>query len=276
MFHKKPLLLRFPHGLAKLVTARSLRLKPKLSSGEAARHWAKASRRTFLKKGLPRGAQIIIMNKEKHFDITALKQRAFSTASFSADVSSRKTRPRESCEKHAVGRRKEGEGIKMKKVTAIICCLLLVLACAACGEPEPEEPLDGEGEMAPNPFVDCETAEQAAAIAGFEFNVPEHIKGSGQGMLRASESLQLYEVIYQSGDGEICLRKGLGAEDISGVYLELPEEEDLRIGTKAVTIKGDGESDILTTWTEGDYSYSVYASEGLDRDTLVDLVAGLN
>ena len=175
--------------------------------------------------------------------------------------------------------------MSLKKMLVILLALVLALACAACGEeavPEVEaaaeeatEPeVGGEGSV--NPFVDCATAEEAAAILGFDFSVPEHISGSGQCVLRASESLQMFEAVYPVGDGELRLRKAVGGDDISGVYESFPTEESLRIGSRQVTIKGNDSGDVLSCWTADGYSYSVYASGGMDREDMVDLIASLN
>ena len=59
----------------------------------------------------------------------------------------------------------------MKKLITMILCVLTVCSLAACGS---KSASNGNNEI-PNPFIDCNTLEDAAKIAGFDITVPDAI-----------------------------------------------------------------------------------------------------
>ena len=134
--------------------------------------------------------------------------------------------------------------MKSKKWMALVLCAVLALSLVACGTSgnntqndttddtsndtgstnsgatdtdTSTDTADGSTEIA-NPFVDCETLEEAGELAGFDISVPDEIDGGyTQGTIQAVEN-EMIQVIYTTEAGEeITLRKGTGTEDISGV-----------------------------------------------------------
>ena len=131
-----------------------------------------------------------------------------------------------------------------------------------------------------NPFVDCESLDAAAEIAGFDFTVPETVEGYPDRMIQAIAN-DLIQVFCTTGDMAqsdteyILLRKGVGTEDISGDYNEYASVTEEDVNGRTVTLKGDGEQVYLATWTDGGYSYSVSVSDGAELDTVLALVNAL-
>ena len=131
-----------------------------------------------------------------------------------------------------------------------------------------------------NPFVDCESLDAAAEIAGFAISVPENVEGYPNRAVQAIRN-DLIQVFFATGDMAqsdteyILLRKGVGSEDISGDYNEYTSVTEQEVDGKTVTLKGDGSIIYLATWTDGDYSYSVSFSDGADPDTVLALVNAL-
>lgn len=131
-----------------------------------------------------------------------------------------------------------------------------------------------------NPFVDCDSLDAAAEIAGFELTLPEALDGYPNRTVQAIEN-NLIQVFCADGDMAqsdteyILLRKGVGSEDISGDYNEYTSVTEQDVDGKTVTLKGDGSIIYLATWTDGDYSYSVSFSDGADLDTVLALVNAL-
>ena len=134
---------------------------------------------------------------------------------------------------------------------------------------------DGSTEIA-NPYVDCETLEEAGELAGFDISVPEEIDGGyTQGTIQAVEN-EMIQVIYTTEAGEeITLRKGTGTEDISGDYNEYAEENTLGVDGTSVTARGSDGLVYAATWTDGTYTYSITASAGLESDSVSALVPSI-
>lgn len=203
-----------------------------------------------------------------------------------------------------------------KKVTLMILCTAMMFSMAACGEKQDktigaetagqtvveneekitadgattttaEDIVIGENTQIPNPFIDCDTLADAAALAGFDIIVPDSVEGYEERAITAMEN-DMIQVLYIHGDDEICVRKAEGAEDCSGDYNEYSEEKTVTVGDKEVTLRGSNGKVMVAVWSEGGYSYSigVYAytqhndgvadpesNTGIAEETITALVA---
>ena len=126
-----------------------------------------------------------------------------------------------------------------------------------------------------NPFITCETMNDAAQVAGFSMelpkNLPEWVQSS---TIRAVES-SMIEVVYQGEQEQLTLRKGIGTQDISGDYSVYSETSTKDINGCPVTLKGYSEKVMVATWSSGDYTYAVQAADGLDYETMVSIVSDM-
>lgn len=157
----------------------------------------------------------------------------------------------------------------MKKILMMILGAALVLSLAACGE-------NTEGRVGmPNPYRDCETLEEAAAAAGFDITVPDAIDGYPEKIIRAlvTDDSKMIEVIYEKDEeSEIRIRKAAGSEDISGDYNEYEHSNTVMAGESEVTMKGNGDTVSLATWTKGDYTFSLSDSAGMSEEAFSELI----
>lgn len=203
-----------------------------------------------------------------------------------------------------------------KKVTLMILCAATMLSMAACGDKEEktigaenagqtvaeseekiptdgatttttEDILIGDNTQIPNPFVDCETLADAAALAGFDIIVPDSVDGYEERAITAMEN-DMIQVLYLHGDDQVCIRKAVGEEECSGDYNAYSEEKTVTVGDKEVTLRGNNGKVMVAVWSEGGYSYSigVYAytqhndgvadpesNSGMDEETITALAA---
>lgn len=170
-----------------------------------------------------------------------------------------------------------------KKVTLMILCAATMLSMAACGEKQDqtigaettsqtvaenedkiptdgtvatEEILIGDNTQIPNPFVDCDTLADAAALAGFDIIVPDSVEGYEERAITAVEN-DMIQVMYLHGEDEICIRKAVGEEECSGDYNAYSEEKTVTVGDREVTLRGNNGKVMVAVWTEGGYSYSI-------------------
>lgn len=163
----------------------------------------------------------------------------------------------------------------MKKAIVFTLCAAIMLSAAACSHAsKPEESssaLVGQLAQVPNPFVSCDTLEEAGKLAGFDITVPTEIKGYDQDHISVMEKTMI-QVSFKKGDDEIYFRKGVGAEDISGDYNSYSSTSELTVGPDQVTMKGDGDQVHTAIWTDGGFSYAIGSTIPLEKDTMKQYV----
>ena len=133
----------------------------------------------------------------------------------------------------------------------------------------PEEPI---GPAAPdettqiaNPFVDYASYEEAEAAAGFAFGVPEEIGNYKKAVYRVAENMSLFEVIYENDAASLTARKAPGGWNISGDNNQYTVEVAETLEGVNVTCWGEGDALFLGMWTVDEYSYSLGATESMER-----------
>ncbi len=132
-----------------------------------------------------------------------------------------------------------------------------------------------------NPFVDFDSLEEAAKLAGFSMRVDAEPEGYPIRHIQAvkNELLQMFLAtgdMAEEGTEHVLFRKGVGSEDVSGDYNEYASVSQQELAGRTVTLKGDGKLVWLATWTDGNYSYSISVSDGMEQESMLALVKGLN
>jgi ABC-type oligopeptide transport system substrate-binding subunit len=164
----------------------------------------------------------------------------------------------------------------MKKLIALLLCVLSIASLAACGSTGKDNSTKPSSSVEiPSPFQDCDTMEDAAAISGFDMTAPENISGYSNRTIQAIEN-DMIQVIYENDDDNITIRKAVGTDDISGDSTEYTEVSDVDIDDLTVTLKGaDGKTNVAV-WTNNGYAYSITSTSALDKITVSDLVSAVN
>ena len=112
-----------------------------------------------------------------------------------------------------------------------------------------------------SPFVDLDTLDSVKEIAGFDIFLPNEIEGY-ENVSYAVMIDKLIQVTYSADENRyICVRKGVGNEDISGDYNIYKEQNTEIIDGKTVTFKGNDGMVGLAIWSDRDYSYFIMVSE---------------
>lgn len=186
----------------------------------------------------------------------------------------------------------------MKKTTAILLALALAatLGIAACSgqtsttneaagseatTTADDEPIMGVA----NPWTEYATLAEAEEAAGFDITVPASVKGYDDVLIQVMKATSkdedgnttdevILEYRFMNDTDQVCIRKGKVSDDISGVYGEYAET-DADVNGNTVTVSSDGDTAYIATWTVKGYSYSVYASAGLAKADLLDIVAAV-
>ncbi|MBQ0038123.1 MAG: hypothetical protein KBS74_05565 [Clostridiales bacterium] len=159
----------------------------------------------------------------------------------------------------------------MMKRMLLPLTLALLLLLTACGGTNDAD--NGELSGIANPWTDCETLDEAVALAKFDITLPDDIKGFNVAVYRVMPE-QMLEIIYQSGNAELRIRKAPtkgNGEDISGDYNTY--SDTFPLDSVNATIRGNDDTASLATWTDGEYSYAVTADPGIDVGTMQAIVA---
>ena len=164
----------------------------------------------------------------------------------------------------------------MKKMTAALLCVLMMLALSACSKKASggeDVPSNGGLMQIPNPWLDCSSLDEAAKAAGFDIAIPGKFEGYPNRVYRAMEK-SMIEVIYYDSDpsdensSSVTVRKGTGEDDISGDYNSDAEEETAQMHGVDVLLRGDKGLVYCATWTKDGYSYAITADKGLTKEAV--------
>ena len=124
----------------------------------------------------------------------------------------------------------------------------------------------------PNPYTDHDTLKEAEEDAGFKIQIPDEIRGVKAVAFR-NLGTEMLEVIYYDGDAEVArVRKGTGADDISGDYNVYEIEEAVDVTGTQVTLKGSADGYALAVWNEGGYAYAVSVTKKITKDEILQIV----
>lgn len=127
----------------------------------------------------------------------------------------------------------------------------------------------------PNPFILCDTMDEAAQIAGFSMTLPSGVPdGIDNSVIRAVKS-NMIEVIYQGDQEQISVRKAVGTEDISGDFTTYSDVNVEDVNGRSVTLKGSNGKIMVATWTDGGYTYAVRTETGLEHDVIAGMVSSV-
>ena len=128
----------------------------------------------------------------------------------------------------------------------------------------------------PNPFIDCETLEDACEIADISIEIPDDFHPEFSRIYRAMEN-KMIEVIFMDGAEEVFrIRKGLVSElgtDISGDYNEYNVSTSVDSADYAATLSGYAEDEYsVAIWNDEMYSYSITFEEPLSLSSATDII----
>lgn len=126
-----------------------------------------------------------------------------------------------------------------------------------------ESRAEGGALMLPNPFVNCDSMEEAARLAGFDMvlpKVPDRLE-VWKGMM--------IQVFYGENGKEMLIRKARGSGDISGDYNHYAQVEMMN----GITLKGKGNVFFLAVWAKDGYAFSIRVGQALPKADLLALVA---
>lgn len=130
-----------------------------------------------------------------------------------------------------------------------------------------------------NPWQECANMAQAESLAGFSFAISDSALPEGYGPEAAYIQViagAMLEVDYTGGrGGSVCLRKAVGADDVSGDYNSYDLTQTSRIAGQDVNLRGAENAWYVAAWTRDGYSFAVVSTSALTTPQVEALVAGM-
>lgn len=155
-----------------------------------------------------------------------------------------------------------------KKLSLVLCSLLLVLGLAACGSSNTNST---NTEIA-NPFVEYGDYDSAVKALGFDFKLPDGIVATA--CIYSVDENQMIEAVYNADGYTVFLRKMVGTDDASGDYNTYASVITETIAGHQVQLRGDGTTYKVALYTDGTYSYAVVISGGsVTHQQIVDYIS---
>lgn len=106
-----------------------------------------------------------------------------------------------------------------KNISLILLCCMISSIFAGCGNQTVAKEQIAQTTMIGNPWSDWNSIEEAEAVVGFSFGLPEEIADHYHAMSIRTLNKELIEVVYCDENSEVCVRKQKGeGQDISGDY----------------------------------------------------------
>lgn len=133
------------------------------------------------------------------------------------------------------------------------------------GSGEADDALGGKVDIMFAP-EECASAEELSQSIGFEFTDPTSLPFEVESAEYYNLFNEIAEATYSGGDMTACYRKSVGTEDNSGDFEEYPDVVTEEMNGRSVTLKGTDGEYVLAIWTDGEYSYSMRMSQGLDAE----------
>ena len=148
----------------------------------------------------------------------------------------------------------------------------------------------------PNPFTDCTTLEEAAALSGFSLIAPEKIEGYSQKTITVIEN-EMIQILYHNADeysdlsdeelneidwekagfmpDNVLIRKAISDEDISGDYNEYENTKTVSVNDLQVTLRGNSERVNVATWKDGEYAYAISTGADISSEKMLELISAV-
>ena len=128
----------------------------------------------------------------------------------------------------------------------------------------------------PNPFVDCDSLEEACEIAGIDLEIPDDFGFEFERIYRAMDG-RMIEVIFMDCSEEVYrIRKGLVSEfgeDISGDYNEYSVSSEARVAGCRAELFGNSEDEMMMArWNDGTYAYSITCEDPIPEASMIGIM----
>ena len=117
-----------------------------------------------------------------------------------------------------------------------------------------------------------DTLGELQEVVDFDMKYPSFLPNDMKAMKYTWISLSIGEIRYENSKGEtLSYRISKTTKDISGVYTDYPVVTQV----ENILLQGDEKAYYLGEWQEGDYSFSIYSSQGFSQEVMMELIASI-
>lgn len=166
----------------------------------------------------------------------------------------------------------------MNKILRITLCCMTMFVFVACQSSKADEDVAITLQM-PNPVVAYETAEDAIAAVDFDAKLISNLPTGYEFSSAAVIDKTLVQIDFTNGDSKISYRTAKTSDDITGAYIEFPDEKLITINSTGITIFSTGDQVDIAKWNTDGIAYSFYFTyaEGamLDVDAIKAMISSV-
>lgn len=165
----------------------------------------------------------------------------------------------------------------LRKLTSIAACIALLVIGGTMmkntfypSSPSPDQEMVGAGYG----MEECQSLTELTQKAGFDVkDIPE----SAIPFKITSTSYtwcwnEFAQIVYEGDNNSLTYRKTAMDEDISGDYNQYEQIVDKVVNGIDITVKGNNDKYYLAIWHTNDYSYSISLDEGIELETMSELL----
>lgn len=117
---------------------------------------------------------------------------------------------------------------------------------------------------------------QITAELEYEIKYPQKLPEEYNTINISVVDKNIAEITYQSETDTITYRTAKGTNDISGDNNSYTDIEIVKINNSDVTLKGNGDLYHNAGWTEAGETFSLCSNNGIEKDTMVDIIESVN
>ena len=164
-----------------------------------------------------------------------------------------------------------------QKMATVAACIALLLIGGTMMKnafypttPSPDQEMVGAGYG----MEECKSLTELSQKAGFDVKdipetvIPFNVKSTSYTWCWN----EFAQIVYEGDNNSLTYRKTTVDDDISGDYNQYDQVSDITIDGVNITVKGNKDLYNLAIWHTKDYSYSISLDEGLELETMSELL----
>lgn len=127
----------------------------------------------------------------------------------------------------------------------------------------------------PNPIIEYNTVDEAKASLGIDASIPTALPAGYELSKITTISNTALDLTYVNGESELSYRTAKSLEDISGDYNTYEFTKTAEINGYEVSYSGNGQKVHNAKWNNGEFSFSIYADNGITFDELKSMIESI-
>lgn len=127
----------------------------------------------------------------------------------------------------------------------------------------------------PNPIIEYNTVDEAKASLGIDASIPTALPAGYELSKITTISNTALDLTYVNGESELSYRTAKSLEDISGDYNTYEFTKTAEINGYEISYSGNGQKVHNAKWNNGEFSFSIYADNGITFDELKSMIESI-